>query len=233
MSTDRSDQLPADTWRWLHAFARFLGSWIFVPPFRLQVHGRERIPRTGPTLLVVNHSSMLDGPIVFGLVRRPVVFLVKQEMFRGVLGVILARIGQLALRRNSAHREPLLAAIRILKAGGMVGVFPEGARGTGDVAEAENGAAWLARAANAVVLPVACRGTRKVAGVRQFRRKIDVLIGKPIKLSSQRGRAGLQVATEQLRVALADLVHELDLLRNETPDRSADAGRRAETGEGK
>lgn len=227
-------ELPAGTWRWLMNFGRFLSRWIvFRPCYRVRVHGRDRVPRTGPVLVVMNHSSLLDGPVLFGQLRRPVVFLIKQEMFRGVLGVILPRIGQLAIRRNSPHREPLLAAVRILRAGGMVGVFPEGHRGGGDVTEAENGAAWLARTANAAVLPIACRGTRRTPGQRAFLRRIDVLIGQPIQLTGQRGRAGLTAATEQLRAALVALVAELDHMRDGTPEAAeADPGRKREnTGE--
>lgn len=207
-------QLPPGSWPWLYSLARWLGTWIFHVPFRLRVHGRERVPRGGPIVLIANHSAFVDGPIVFGALPRRPVFLIKQEMFRGPLGVVLPRIGQLAIRRNVAHREPLLAAVRVLRAGGVVGVFPEGQRGAGDVAAAENGAAWLARMSNAEVLPVACRGTRRPeGGGRRFRPRVDVLIGEPFRLPDRRGRAGLAEATEQLRSALADLVTELDRLR--------------------
>ena len=212
--TGRTADLPDGAWPWLHDFARRLGIWVFVPRFRLHVHRRDRIPAAGPLVVVINHSSLLDGPIVFSILGRRSVFLIKQEIFAGPLRWALPRIGQLPVRRGMPDRTPLLAAVRVLRAGGAVGVFPEGSRGTGDVASAENGAAWLARSASAVVLPVACRGTRPVAGVRYgFRRRVDVLVGEPITLSGARGRTGLAAATEQVRGALADLVVELDRLR--------------------
>jgi 1-acyl-sn-glycerol-3-phosphate acyltransferase len=210
----RTIDLPDGSWPWLHDFARWLGTWIFAAPFRMRVHQRERIPATGAVVVVVNHSSLLDGPMVIGILRRRAVFLVKQEMFTGPLGWALPRIGQLPVRRGMAERMPLLAAVRVLRSGGVVGVFPEGSRGLGDVASAENGAAWLARSGGAVVLPVACRGTRKPDGGRRgFRPKVDILIGDPITPATARGRAGLAVATEQVRGALAELVVELDRLR--------------------
>jgi 1-acyl-sn-glycerol-3-phosphate acyltransferase len=210
--------LPPGSWPWLHDLARWLGSWIFLAPFRLRVRGRERVPARGPIVVVANHSSLLDGPLVFAAVRRRrPVFLIKQEMFRGPLRWALPRIGQLAVRRGEPDRVPLLAAVRVLAAGGVVGVFPEGHRGAGDVAQAENGAAWLARSGHAVVLPVACRGTiRPTAPEKRFRRRVDVLVGEPFTVSAERGRAGLAAATEQVRGSLADLVGELDRLRGNT-----------------
>jgi 1-acyl-sn-glycerol-3-phosphate acyltransferase len=205
--------LPEGAWPWLHDFGRWLATWIFRFSLRIRAHHTERVPRTGPVVLVCNHSSLLDGPIVFGIVHRRSVFLIKQEMFSGVLKPILPRIGQIPVRRGMAERAPLLAAVRVLRAGGMIGVFPEGARGSGDVAEAQNGAAWLARSGGAVVLPVAVRGTRRPEGRRGFRRRVDVLVGEPIDPPADRGRAGLTAATEKLRGELATLVAELDRLR--------------------
>lgn len=60
----------------------------------------------------------------------------------------------------AADRRPLLSALSVLRGGGLVAVFPEGTRTGGDVAAAQHGAAWLARAGGALVLPVVCRGTR-------------------------------------------------------------------------
>jgi 1-acyl-sn-glycerol-3-phosphate acyltransferase len=217
--------LPDGSWRWLIAFADWLGGWLFPLLFRLRVHRAEQVPATGPLIVVVNHSSLLDGPIVYGMLGRPSAFLIKQEVFTGPLKYVLPRIGQLAVRRGMPDRTPLLAAIRVLKAGGVVGVFPEGSRGDGAVASAENGAAWLARSAGATVLPIACRGTRKAEGAkREFRRRVDVLVGEPITPASARGRAGLAAATEQVRGALADLVIELDRLRAGTAPGRPDAG---------
>jgi 1-acyl-sn-glycerol-3-phosphate acyltransferase len=93
----------------------------------------------------------------------------------------------------------------------MLGVFPEGTRGSGDVSHAEQGAAWLVRSTGAVVLPIATRGTLRPSGSgRRLRPKLDVLVGEPFPLTVARGRSGLGEATEEIRRRLADLVHELD-----------------------
>lgn len=209
--------LPPGAWAPLHDLAGWLGSWLFRPVFRLNLHDIGRVPETGPVVLVANHSAFVDGPLLFGLIRRRAVFLVKREMFAGPLGWWLVRIGQLAIRRDAPDRAPLLAAQTVLRGGGLVAVFPEGTRGEGDAASARNGAAWLARTTGAVVLPVVCRGTRRPAGSgRRFRPRVDILVGEPFEVNGERGRAGLAAATEQVRVALSDLVIELDGLRGGT-----------------
>lgn len=210
-----SGALPPEGWPWLTDVGRWIARGPFAWAFRLRVSGRDRFPRRGPVVVVANHSSMVDGPILFGVLPRRVVFLIKQEMFRGFAGWGLRRIGQLAVRRGEPDRAPLLAAQKVLREGGVVGVFPEGTRGAGDVARAQQGAAWLARTTGAVVVPVATRGTLRPTGTgRRFRPVVDVLVGEPFELPSDKGRQALEKATEQVRDRLATLVAELDSRRS-------------------
>ncbi|MBV9315718.1 MAG: 1-acyl-sn-glycerol-3-phosphate acyltransferase [Pseudonocardia sp.] len=207
--------LPDGSSAGLHDLSRWIGTWLFWPMFRLHRHAMERVPAEGPVVLVANHSAFIDGPLLFGLIGRRSVFLIKQELFSGVMGWYLPRIGQLSVRRGEPDRAPLIAAQRVLRGGGLVGVFPEGTRGSGDATSARNGAAWLARSTGAVVLPVACRGTHRPDGSGwRFRPRVDLLVGHPFMVNDQRGRAGLAAATEQIRFTLADLVAELDRLRD-------------------
>ncbi|MDN5861275.1 MAG: 1-acyl-sn-glycerol-3-phosphate acyltransferase [Pseudonocardia sp.] len=202
----------------MHDVARWIGTWLWIPVYRLQVHGRERVPATGPVVVVANHSAFIDGPLLFGLFRRRTVFWVKQEMFAGPLGWALPRLGQIPVRRGTADRTPLAAAVGVLRAGGLVAIFPEGTRGVGDVASVQQGAAWLARTTGALVVPVVCRGTRRPAGAgRRFRPRVDVLVGTPITLATGGGRPGLAAATETVRAELAATVHDLDRRRRSTP----------------
>jgi 1-acyl-sn-glycerol-3-phosphate acyltransferase len=210
-----SPDLPPDAWPWLHDRGRWLASWMFRPFYRVQVHHLERIPARGPVVVVANHSAFVDGPLLLGLLGRRAVFWVKQEMFTGVAGWGLRRIGQLPVRRGEADRRPLTAAIAVLRGDGIVGVFPEGTRGSGDVAAAQHGAAWLARTSGAQVLPVAFRGTRRPDGARRrWRPRVDVVVGEPLTVPAGGGRAGLTAATETLRAELAGMVRELDELRS-------------------
>jgi 1-acyl-sn-glycerol-3-phosphate acyltransferase len=212
---NKAPDLPEGAIPWMHEFGRLIGRYLYVPVFRFHVHHIDRFPLTGPVVLVANHSSMIEPQVLFGIVPRRSVFLVKGELFKGIAGKGLRAIGQLAIRRGSPDRKPLLAAVQVLRGGGLIGVFPEGTRGDGDVRNAEQGAAWLVRSSGAVVQPVAVRGTRRPPGSgRRWRPVVDVLVGKPFEVTVGRGRAGLQAGTEQIRAALADLVGELDRMRD-------------------
>ncbi|HEY8372811.1 MAG TPA: lysophospholipid acyltransferase family protein [Pseudonocardiaceae bacterium] len=229
----RRAELPAGAWPWLHTLAYRVAGRVFPLGYRLHVQGLERVPRTGPVVLVANHSTFVDGPLLFGLLPRRSVFLIKREMFRGPVGWFLRRIGQIPVRRGEPDRTPLLAAVRTLRSGGLVGVFPEGSRGAGDVATAQNGAAWLARSTGAVVLPVACRGIARPPGGRwRFRPRVDVLFGEPFTLPAERGRTGLAAATERVRSELAALVADLDRQRRGRPVHEPDMPGTTETTDG-
>ena len=198
----------------LHDFGRWIGRWLYRPAYRIRVHGVSNVPMSGPVVMVANHSTLIEPQVLFGVLPRRAVFLVKSELASGVTGRGLRLIGQLPVRRGEADRAALMAAVRVLRDGGLLGVFPEGTRGAGDVARAEQGAAWLVRSSDAVVLPVATRGTLRPPGSgRRFRPKLDVLVGAPFRVTVQRGRSGLGEATEEIRRRLADLVRELDELR--------------------
>ncbi|MEU6644325.1 lysophospholipid acyltransferase family protein [Saccharomonospora sp. NPDC046836] len=208
--------LPPGAVPWLHEAGRVIARYLYRPAYRIRVAGLARVPRTGPVVLVANHSSMIEPQLIFGMLPRRSVFLVKDEMFAGPAGWGLRWIGQVPVRRGAPDRAALLAATRVLRGGGLIGVFPEGTRGAGDVATAQQGAAWLVRNSGAVVLPVAVRGTLRPAGRgRRFRPVVDILVDEPFTLDVGRGRAGLAEGTERIRTTLAALVEELDRQREE------------------
>lgn len=212
-------QLPPGTSPRLFAFGRWIGANMYRPAFRVHRHNWSVIPVTGPLVVVANHSTMIEPQLLFGMLPRDMAFLVKEEMFRGVAGAGLRRIGQIPIRRGVADRTALTMAISLLKAGGAIGVFPEGTRGSGDVEAAQQGAAWLARATGALVQPVATRGTARPAGSgRRFRPVVDLLAGAPFDPEIGKGRAGLAEGTELIRTTLAELVRDLDGMRGGNDD---------------
>lgn len=209
-----SEFLPDGTVPWLHDLARQVARRLYRPMFRVRVRGVARVPRTGPVVLVANHSTWYEPQLIFGMLPRRLVFLVKSELFGGAMGRALRAIGQIRVQRGRPDRAPLLAALKVLGDGGVVAVFPEGRRGSGNVSEAEQGAAWLVRNSGAVLLPVATRGTLRPPGSgRRFRPVVDLLVGEPFRVRVAPGRSGLAAATEEIRTTLAGLVAELDGLR--------------------
>ncbi len=190
---------------------RRIGIVVNLLTYRVVLHRAERIPTSGPVVIVANHQHLMDGAVLFGCLPRRVSFLVKAEAVKGPLGWLLTNVGQYAIVRGVPDREPLLQALAQLKAGGAIGIFPEGARGNGNVDSVFAGAGWLAARGGAPVVPVAIRGTARPAGRRRrFRPAVTALVGQPFTVPVGGGRQPVAEATEAIRVNLAALVQELD-----------------------
>ncbi|NIJ11575.1 1-acyl-sn-glycerol-3-phosphate acyltransferase [Saccharomonospora amisosensis] len=203
--------LPPGATPWLHDLGRTIARHLYRPAYRIRTAGLARVPRSGPVVLVANHSSMIEPQLIFGMLPRRSVFLVKEELFTSVAGWGLRRIGQVPVRRSAPDRAALLTAVGVLREGGLVAVFPEGSRGAGDVSQAQRGAAWLVRTCGAVVLPVAVRGTLRPPDTRRrLRPAVDLLVGEPFAPAVGPGSAGLAHGTEEIRSRLAALVRTLD-----------------------
>jgi 1-acyl-sn-glycerol-3-phosphate acyltransferase len=178
---------------------------------RIDVHGAEQLPASGPVVLAVNHRDFLDGPLLFGFLPRPVSFLVKTEAYTPRATPFLVSTGQIPVVRHRPDVRAVRAALRLLTAGGVVGVFPEGARGDGLVRTARPGVGYFALRTGARVVPVACHGTDSLKHRRLRRPDVRITVGAPIELGrvpqGQRvSRRQMLAATEQVRVALAELV---------------------------
>jgi 1-acyl-sn-glycerol-3-phosphate acyltransferase len=191
---------------------RRIGIALGLIMYRMHTRGMGRLPAAGPVVVVANHQNFMDGAVLFGALTRRVSFLVKAEAVKGPLGWLLINVGQYALVRGVPDREPLLKALAQLKAGGAIGIFPEGTRGAGNVETVFSGAGWLAARAGAAVVPVAIRGTDRPAGRkrRRFRPAVHVLVGDPFPVQQGGGRTTVTAATDAIREHLAALVATLD-----------------------
>ena len=129
--------------------------------FRLEGRGSEHVPKHGPVLLVANHSSFLDPPLVGGMAPRPLAFMAKAELFRVPLfGALIRRLNARPVRREGTDAGALRTALRILQEGGVLLMFPEGTRGAeGVLREPKPGAAMLAVMSGAPVVPVFIQGS--------------------------------------------------------------------------
>lgn len=203
---------PGTPSRWGPVWSRRVGWFLAHVVWATRVVGADRVPRTGPVILSANHIGLADGPLLHGVAPRGTHILIKQEMFRGPIGWVLHRAGQIPVDRTNG-RPALAAALGVLRRGDVVAIFPEGNRGRGDGSSARAGVAWLAVASGAPVVPVAILGTRR-AGERVGRlpgprRRLVVEIGEPVHVEVPEGtprRDAVGLAHEQLRRALADHV---------------------------
>jgi len=170
---------------WFYAFARGLCRIVLVVGWRFRSIGAENVPSDGAVIVAANHVSYFD-PVALGCgIRRPLTYLAKKELFAiPVFGRVLTWLGAYPTDRNAGGVAAVRAALRVLKEGHCVGIFPEGTRNRSGDAPQKGGAALLASLSGATVVPAAIVGTRDVRRLRPIR----VAYGKPFRIERDRLR---------------------------------------------
>lgn len=195
---------------------RAVARWLF----RFTVIGVERLPPSGPAVIVANHQSWLDPIMVpLALPRKPA-FLAMEELWRmPVIGLVMRAYGPLAipLNRGAVDATALKRSLRALQAGALLIVFPEGGISpSGELRPFHRGAAMLAARAGAPIIPVAIQGTADALPLGRMlprKRPITVRFGTPIQPASQQ-REDL----EQASAAAAAQIQELRGPASPRPD---------------
>jgi len=181
--------------------------------FRLEGRGMEHIPETGPLLLVANHSSFLDPPLVGGMASRQLTFLAKAELFKiPGLSWLIRHLGAYPVKRDGPDMTALRTTQRALAEGRAVLVFPEGTRGAeGVLRPAKPGAALLAVQTGVPVVPVYVSGSGRAwpRGRRLPRpAKVVVTFGPPLRFPRAVGpqrKAQYETASREMMAAIGEL----------------------------
>ena len=183
----------------------YLFKWSVVNPmlrgyFRGRIYGAEHMPNQGPVLVVANHASDFDPPIVSCCMRRPVSYMAKQELFKvPVLAPAIRLYGAYPVQRGGAARGAIRAALQQLDQGWAVGVFLQGTRTRdGRILEPKLGAAMIAAKAQVPLVPVSLWGTHRILPRGTAFPKplpVTVRIGQPIAPPGSRDKAELQAVT--------------------------------------
>jgi 1-acyl-sn-glycerol-3-phosphate acyltransferase len=169
---------------------------------RPTIEGLEHIPARGGAILAGNHLAVADSFLVPLLVRRRITYLAKREYFiqPGFIGwikkVFFTGVGQVPVDRavGSEAQAALDTAIRLLREGTLLGIYPEGTRSPdGRLFRGKTGLARMALETGAPVIPVAAIGTNKLnpIGSRMWRpHHVHIRIGEPLDFSRYAGMAG-------------------------------------------
>lgn len=145
--------------------------------FRLRVEGIEHVPKGEGFILAANHRTNFDPLFVAVPLKPQVFFMAKAELFKGIMRPLLLGLGAFPIERGKGDTGAIDWAVRVIKNGGVLGMFPEGTRSpNGMPGKPKSGAAMLACRTHAQVVPCAiCYGEHL-----KFRGLITVRYGKPI-----------------------------------------------------
>ena len=203
-------------WYWLFK-SIFMGPLLsFIG--RPKVEGLEHVPHSGPAILASNHLAVADSFFLPLVVRRRITFLAKAEYFtgKGLKGAFnrwfYTVAGQVPIDRTNADaaQGALETAQRILGAGKLLGMYPEGTRSPdGRLYKGKSGLARLALETGVPVIPVAMIGTDVVnpPGSKMWRfGRVTVRFGKPMDFSRFDGMSGNRFIE---RAVIDEVMYEL------------------------
>lgn len=186
--------------------ARPMVRWIIRRWYDVRVVHAERFPATGPVIIAANHIGVIDGPLMTVFAPRPVHAWTKIEMFQGLVGRVLRLGGQIPIDRFRTDTGAVKVAVRVLRDGKVVGVFPEATRGNGELDRFQRGAAYLALATGAPVVPMTFIGSREPGGhsgsLPRRGARIEIVIGEPVRFAAvpwPRTRGAVDAASIDLR----------------------------------
>jgi 1-acyl-sn-glycerol-3-phosphate acyltransferase len=187
---------------------------------RVRVEGLENVPQAGPLIVVANHISNADPPLVVGWLTpalgRQLHILAKEAIFVGPIGWFLRSQGVTPVRAGGSDMEAFRAARGVIERGEVLCIFPEGTRSaTGIMGEAKPGVAMLATRTSAPILPVGISGSDAFLGrgkyIPRLRTPITMRVGRPFTLNPDPDlsrREAVMAASDELMRHIASLVDE-------------------------
>ncbi|MEP6999079.1 MAG: SDR family NAD(P)-dependent oxidoreductase [bacterium] len=178
---------------------------------RVDIQGLDRIPLTGPVVLVANHVNALDALLMFGYMPRRMSSFVKASLQdQPVVGwFVREMLDAIWVARGAGDEVALAQAVAVVRAGGALAINPEGTRSrSGILQTGHSGAAFIASQTGALVVPVAAFGHEHLP--RRLRRlsrpTIAVRVGEPMQLPAALTASDLARNTDQIMEALAALM---------------------------
>ncbi len=200
----------------IYKIIKALAIFILKIFFGFKVEGKENIPKNPPYLIASNHVSYLDPIVIGSAFPHKVRFMAKKELFENrFLFWLLNQLGVFPVDRDSLDISSVKKSIKILKDGGVLGIFPEGTRSKdGKFKGANKGVVGIAVKGGAPIVPVALKGTYEAwPAEKKFPRpyRIKVKIGKPIDLFeifNENGKIDYTKGAEILTLKIKELLED-------------------------
>ncbi len=179
----------------------------------ISVRGVDNVPAEGPLIVVANHQSNMDPPLLAPFVPRRLKFLAKHTLFKNsIASWFLHAWGAYPVNREARDVKAMRWALEHLQQGGALVLFPEGTRHPKGMGEAQTGAAMFALRTGATLLPVGITGTevfRSVLRVFVPSAKMTVTIGQPFHAPAVGGRpseATIRSTADMIMRRIAELL---------------------------
>ncbi len=189
---------------------------IFVLPiykfvFRGHLIGRENIPQKDSFIMVANHGSLFDPPLLGHALGRNISFMAKSELFKiPILGFVIKACGAYPVKRGIADKNTIKTACKKLSENNCIGIFIDGTRQkNGRVNKPKQGAALLAFKNQKLLLPVAIVNSHRLIKFKfciPFFSKIVIKVGKPIQPPQNSSRNDLNSVTILLQDNINNLI---------------------------
>jgi 1-acyl-sn-glycerol-3-phosphate acyltransferase len=192
--------------RWYYYISRWGVIIFYKILIRWRVEGIENVPANGPVLMVSNHLSNADPPLLSVTLKRNALFMAKKELFKNpLLGYLLYGLGAFPVHRGQLDRKALRHAESVLADNKILCMFPEASRSkNARLKEAYPGSALIATRYKAPIVPVAITGTEKIVGLKWIFYRYPVLVrfGKPFQLPLQGEKRKHKDLEESTRVIM-------------------------------
>ncbi len=193
-----------------------LVSKLFVFPiykfvFKGQLIGRDNIPQKDSFVMVSNHGSLLDPPLLGHALGRNISFMAKAELFKiPFLGFIITACGAYPVKRGIADKNTIKTACKKLSDDNSIGIFIDGTRQkNGRVNKPKKGAALIAFKNQKLLLPVAIVNSHRLIRFKffiPFFSKIVIKVGKPVQPPQSSSRDDLNSVTMHLQDKINNLI---------------------------
>jgi 1-acyl-sn-glycerol-3-phosphate acyltransferase len=193
-----------------------LVSKLFVFPiykfvFKGHLIGRDNIPQKDSFIMVSNHGSLLDPPLLGHALGRNISFMAKAELFKiPFLGFIIKACGAYPVKRGITDKNTIKTACKKLSNDNPIGIFIDGTRQkNGRVNKPKQGAALLAFKNQKLLLPVAIVNSHKLIRFKFFIplfSKIVIKVGKPVQPPQSSSRDDLNSVTMHLKDKINNLI---------------------------
>lgn len=198
--------------RIVNALMRF----IFRLMYRMDLSEFDKVPKEGPFIIIANHTSTLDGPLMYVFMRpRNMIAMAKKELWNNPFTRFLMNLWRIIpVDRGNMGRETMERCFTVLQRGEILAIAPEGTRNnSGELQEGKAGVAFIAHRMKVPMVPIYTLGYHGVwENLKRFRRtKLTIKVGKPFAVAHTEGRldaAHRQQLADEIMLRLAELMPE-------------------------